>query len=126
MSAAHYKLGQLVAIVDYNKFQGDAHVADVMGIEPLADKWRSFGWHAVEIDGHDFQSLIDVLDEFDSVNDKPFVIIANTIKGKGVSFMEGNPSWHGKAPNDEQLEEALGELNEFDDSNTGWFRQRNC
>jgi len=110
MSAAHRKLDNVCAIVDYNKVQENGPVREIKNLEPLADKWKSFGWHAQEIDGHDFQSLIDALDEIDQVKDQPCVIIANTIKGKGVSFMEGDYKWHGKAPNDEQLAKALEEL----------------
>jgi len=110
MTAAHYKLDNVCAVVDYNKIQENGLVSDIKGIEPLADKWRSFGWHAVEAQGHRFQDIIDALDEFDRIKDKPFVIIAHTVKGKGVSFMEGDNKWHGKAPNDEQLEKALTEF----------------
>ena len=110
MSASHYKLDNICAIVDYNKIQENGLVSDIKNLEPLADKWRSFGWHAKEIDGHNFQNLMDALDDFDQVKDQPTVIIANTIKGKGVSFMEGDYKWHGKAPSDEQLAQALAEL----------------
>ena len=81
-----------------------------MGLEPLAEKWKSFGWEVVEVDGHNFDELISAFDKFGTVKDKPFVIIAHTIKGKGVSFMENTQKWHGKAPNDEQLKDALAEL----------------
>ncbi len=110
MTAAQHKLDNICAILDYNKVQENAPVAQIKNEEPLADKWRSFGWHVIEVDGHDFKRLISALDEFDSVKDKPTFIIAHTIKGKGVSFMEGQPKWHGKAPNTEQLETALREL----------------
>ncbi len=110
MSAAHFKLDSVCAIVDYNKVQENGPVSEIKGLEPLAEKWKSFGWHAVEVIGHNFKQLMAALDEFDTVKDKPFVIIAHTIKGKGVSFMEGENKWHGKAPNDEQLKEALAEL----------------
>jgi len=110
MSAAHYKLDNVCAIVDYNKVQENGPVNEIKNLEPLAHKWISFGWEAAEIDGHDFNALINALDKFDQVKGKPFVIIANTVKGKGVSFMEGNKKWHGKAPNDEQLQQALEEL----------------
>lgn len=110
MTAAHYKFSNVCAIVDYNKVQECAATNEIMNLEPLAEKWRAFGWFAVEIMGHDFPQLIAALDQFDTVKDKPFVIIAHTIKGKGVSFMELNRNWHGKAPNDEQLAKALGEL----------------
>ena len=110
MSAAHFKLGNVCAIVDYNKIQENGLVSEIKNIEPLADKWRSFGWEVHEVDGHDFKSILGALDEFDGTGDKPFMIIADTIKGKGVSFMEGDHKWHGKAPNDEQLAKALEEL----------------
>lgn len=111
MTASHFKLDNVCAIVDFNKVQENGLVSEIKGLEPLAEKWRSFGWHAVEVNGHDFKELGSALDEFETVKDKPFVIIAHTIKGKGISFMEGNHKWHGKAPNDEQLKEALAELN---------------
>lgn len=110
MSAAHFKLGNVCAIVDYNKVQENGPVSEIKNLEPLAEKWRSFGWEVCEVDGHDFKSVIEAFDAFDGTGDKPFVIIANTIKGKGVSFMEGDRNWHGKAPNDEQLAQALSEL----------------
>lgn len=107
MMAAHHKIDNVCAIVDYNKVQENGPTNDIKNLEPLADKWKSFGWFVVEVMGHDFKQLIAALDQFDTVNDKPFVIIAHTIKGKGVEFMEGDRNWHGKAPNEEQLEEAL-------------------
>ncbi len=111
MSAGHYKLRKLTAIVDYNKLQGDAPVRDTMGLEPLADKWKAFGWRVIEIDGHDFQQIRDALVNGAAVEEKPTVIIAHTIKGKGVSFMENMVSWHGsKPPSAEELETALSEL----------------
>ena len=110
MSASHHKLNNLCAIVDYNKVQENGPTNDIKNLEPLADKWRSFGWQTVEVIGHNFPQLLKALDEFDNVKDKPFCIIAHTIKGKGVSFMEGESKWHGKAPNAEQLQQALNEL----------------
>ncbi len=110
MSAAHYCLDNLVAIVDRNGIQNDRFTDEVMKLEPLADKWRSFGWHAIEIDGHSFPDVLGALEETRSVKDKPVVIIAATVKGKGVSFMENNPDFHGRAPSAEQLEQALKEL----------------
>jgi transketolase len=114
MSSAHHRFSNLCAIIDYNKVQECALTNEVMNLEPLAEKWRAFGWFAVEIMGHDFLQLIAALDQFDTVTDKPFVIIAHTVKGKGVSFMEMNRNWHGKAPNDEQLAKALDELRQSD------------
>ncbi|MDP8266824.1 MAG: transketolase [Candidatus Aceula meridiana] len=110
MTAAHFKLDNVCAIIDYNKIQENGLVSDIMGLEPLAEKWKSFGWEVVEVDGHNFDELISAFDKFGTVKDKPFVIIAHTIKGKGVSFMENTQKWHGKAPNDEQLKDALAEL----------------
>ena len=110
MSASHYRLDNLVAIVDRNGIQNDRFTSEVMNLEPLPDKWRSFGWHVIEADGHSFPAVLDALQEAGSVKDKPSVIIAATVKGKGVSFMENNPEFHGKAANAEQLEMALKEL----------------
>lgn len=110
MSAAQYKLDNVCAIVDYNKIQENGLISDIMGLEPLVEKWKSFGWEVVEADGHDFKALIAAFDKFGTVKDKPFVIIAHTVKGKGVSFMENTQKWHGKAPNNDQLKEALDEL----------------
>jgi transketolase len=112
MAAAHFGLDQLVAILDMNGYQLDGSVAKVMSIEPVADKWRAFGWHVLEIDGHNVREVLDALDATASVHAKPTIIIAHTVKGKGVSFMEYTHAWHGKAPNDEQYEKALGELRE--------------
>ncbi len=111
MTASHHKLDNVCAIVDYNKVQENGPTNDIKNLEPLADKWRSFGWHTVEVIGHNFGALIKALDQFGTIEGKPFVIIAHTIKGKGISFMEGESKWHGKAPNSEQLAEALKELN---------------
>ena len=110
MTAAHYQLDNICAIVDYNKVQENGPTNEIKNLEPLAEKWKSFGWHAVEVIGHNFNALIKALDDFDGIKEKPYVIIAHTIKGKGVSFMEDNAKWHGKAPNVEQLKEALTEL----------------
>ncbi|MCK4881721.1 MAG: transketolase [Candidatus Omnitrophica bacterium] len=114
MSAAHYKLDNVCAIIDYNKIQENGLVSEIKDIEPLADKWKSFGWHVVEAHGHHFQNFTEALDQFGQVKDKPFMIIAHTIKGKGISFMEGEKKWHGKAPNDEELAAALSELAELE------------
>ena len=110
LSSSHYKLDNLCAIVDYNKVQENGPVNEIKNLEPLKSKWASFGWNAVDVDGHNFEALIGALDILDTVKDKPTVIIAHTIKGKGISFMEGQAKWHGKAPNKEQLEQALQEL----------------
>jgi transketolase len=110
MSAAHFKVDNLTAIVDCNKQQIDGWTYDVMNLEPLAGKWSSFGWHAIEVDGHDFAALLAAFEEAKRVKGQPTVIVAHTIKGKGVSFMESNPDFHGKAPNAEELKLALKEL----------------
>ena len=104
------KLDNLVAIVDHNKLQIDGWNSDVMNIEPLADKWRAFGWHTVEINGHDFDQVLGALDQAKEVKGKPTAIVAQTVKGKGVSFMEGNVDFHGKAPTPDEVERALREL----------------
>ena len=110
MAAAHYKLDNLTAILDHNGLQIDGPNAEVMGVAPLADKWRAFGWNVVDIDGHDFQQILAALAPESGVPGKPTVIIARTTKGKGVSFMENAVDWHGKAPKPEEVEQALAEL----------------
>ena len=110
MTANHYKLDPVCAIVDYNKLQIDGFCCDVKNLEPFAEKWRSFGWHAKEIDGHDIKALMEALDAMDKIKDKPQVIIAHTVKGKGVSFIENKAEWHGIAPKKAELEKALQEL----------------
>ncbi len=110
MTAAHYQLDNVCAIVDYNNLEIDGFVEDVMGIYPLAEKWKSFNWHVHECDGNDIASVMKALDHASQVKRKPSVIIAYTTKGKGVSFMENVDVWHGKAPKDDQLEQALAQL----------------
>jgi transketolase len=112
MTAAHYKLGKVMAIVDNNGLQIDGAVKDVMGIEPLYDKWKAFGWDVQIIDGHNFEEIIPALKSIKSrnVTDTPSLVIAKTIKGKGVSFFEGLAKYHGIAPTDEELKKALKEL----------------
>ncbi len=110
MSAAHHKLGRLCAVIDYNKVQENGPTNEIMSLEPLLSRWTSFGWHALEIDGHDFHELIGAFDAARAEDERPTVIIAHTVKGKGVAFMEGRAAWHGKAPNAEQLEEALAQI----------------
>ena len=109
MSAAHYKLTNLVAIIDNNGLQIDGNIGDVMNPYPLVDKWLAFGWHVVEIDGHSFDELNHAFKEA-RVAAKPTVIIAKTVKGKGVSFMEGKAEWHGKAPSEAEFNLAMQEL----------------
>jgi len=110
MSASHYKLDNLCAIVDRNFLQIDGHTEQVMALEILEQKWKSFGWKTIVIDGHNMQEIIDALSSFEDVTDRPTVIIAKTVKGKGVSFMENKLEWHGKAPTGELFEKALKEL----------------
>lgn len=110
MAAAHYRAGNLTAILDYNGLQIDGPVEKVMSPLPLPDKWRSFGWEVQEVDGHDFHELLKAFEWAKGVNDKPSMIIAHTIKGKGVSFMEGKVDWHGKAPDKKLADQALEEL----------------
>lgn len=110
MSAAHYKLDNLVAIVDYNGLQIDGNNEDVMGIAPLDAKWTSFGWKVITCDGHDYEELDKAFDEACKAECTPTVIIAKTVKGKGVSFMENQAGWHGQAPNAEQKEKAIAEI----------------
>jgi len=110
MAAAHYKIDNLTAIVDLNGLQLDGFTKDVMSLDPVADKWRAFGWHVIEINGHNMKEILDALDEAEKIKQKPTVIIAHTIKGKGVSFMENQVQYHGKPLTEEQLEKALKEL----------------
>jgi len=112
MMASKYRLGNLTVIVDFNKVQLDGPVNEIMPIQPLTEKWKAFGWYVTEIDGHNMREILDTLDEIDNIQDQPKVIIAHTIKGKGVSFMEGKSYWHGRAPNDEQYLQAMKELSQ--------------
>jgi len=110
MFAAFHKIDNLVCIVDNNRIQLDGFVKDIMDVDPLADKWRAFGWHVIELDGHDMAAVNAAYDEAAATKGKPTVLVAHTIKGKGVSFMENNPKFHGVAPTPEELEKALVEL----------------
>ncbi len=110
MTASHYKLDNLCAIVDYNNLQIDGKITEVMNSNPIDKKFESFGFKVFNVDGHDIKALIDVFEEAKSVKEKPVAIIAKTIKGKGISFMENKAEWHGKAPNEEQYNEAMKEL----------------
>jgi transketolase len=110
MAAAHYKLDNLTAIVDNNGLQIDGWNRDVMNLDPLSRKWEAFGWHVIEVDGHDFNQLFNAFEKAKTVKGQPTIIIAHTIKGKGVSFMENVAGFHGKAPNKDELEIALKEL----------------
>ena len=111
MAAPFHKVDNLVAIVDYNGIQLDGFVKDIMEIAPVAEKWRAFGWHTIEIDGHDWAAIHDALHEAENTKGRPTCIVAHTIKGKGVSFMEANPlDYHGKAPNADEEKLAIEEL----------------
>lgn len=110
MFATHHKLDNLVAIVDYNKLQAFGYVKNILNLEPLKAKWEAFGWAVKEIDGHNFLQIISILKKVPFVKNKPSVIIAHTIKGKGISFMEDELKWHYKSPNKEEFEKALAEL----------------
>ena len=107
MAAGHYRLDNLCALVDVNGLQIDGEVAKVMNVLPVAEKFRAFGWHTIEIDGHDMTSIVAALDEAETVKGKPVMIVASTVKGKGVSFFENKASYHGVAPSDEELPRAL-------------------
>ncbi len=108
--AAHHRLENLVAVVDYNQIQSFGTVKEVLDLEPLADKWRAFGWGVREIDGHDHAAIAAAFAAVPFAAGRPSVVVAHTVKGKGVSFMEGQLAWHYKAPNAEQLAQALREI----------------
>ncbi len=110
MTAAHYRLDNLTAFLDYNGLQIDGWIRDVKSLEPLAEKWRAFGWHVLEVDGHDYTSLLEIIDRAHFHKGAPTMIIAHTVKGKGISFMENQADWHGRAPNKEEYVQALAEL----------------
>lgn len=110
MAASHYKLDNLCAILDYNHLQIDGNIEDVISPEPFMSKFKSFGWNVLDVNGHNFDELRNAFEQAEQVKNKPTVIIAHTIKGKGVSFMENNYAWHGAAPNQEQYEQAMEEL----------------
>ena len=110
MFAAHYKLDNLVAIVDNNGLQIDGKITEVCSPEPITDKFAAFGWHVITMDAHDFDSIEKAFDEAEKISGKPVAIIQKSVKGKGVSFMEDKVSWHGTAPNKEQYDQAMAEL----------------
>jgi len=110
MTASHYKIDNLCAIVDHNNLQIDGYCSDVMNVEPIEDKFKAFGWNVFTIDGHDMYEIINALDEAERIKEKPTMIVANTVKGKGVSIFEGKVQYHGMAPTHEELEIALKEL----------------
>ncbi|SDZ36571.1 transketolase subunit A [Proteiniborus ethanoligenes] len=110
MLAAHYKLDNLTVFLDHNGLQIDGLNKDVMNVEPIDRKFEAFGWNVLKIDGHDFEQILEALDKSKNTKGKPTIIIAKTVKGKGVSFMENQANWHGTAPNDEQAQKAFIEL----------------
>lgn len=110
MACSHYKCDNLTAMLDYNRFQIDGKTCEVMELEPLAAKWQAFGWHTIEINGHNMREILAAFSEAQSVKGKPSIIIAHTVKGKGVSFMENVCDFHGRAPSKEETERALKEL----------------
>jgi transketolase len=110
MFGAYHKVDNVIAIVDYNRIQLAGWVKDILDIEPLADKWRSFGWHTLEVDGHSFPALRAAFIEAAQTKGKPTVLICHTVKGRGVSFMENNPKFHGVAPTPDEMKLALQEL----------------
>lgn len=110
MAAAHFQLDNLTAILDYNGLQIDGKNQEVMNSDPIADKWKAFGWNVLEVDGHDIEKLLNAFELAKNLRGKPTIIIAKTVKGKGVSFMENQAGWHGNAPSSEQAEAALAEL----------------
>jgi transketolase len=113
MCASHYEVDNLIAFIDRNNGQIDGLVDDIMTIEPLEDRWKSFGWHTLTIDGHDFQAIHEACRKAKTITKKPTMIIAKTTKGKGVSFLEADTvGWHGKALSNEELEKAIMELSE--------------
>ncbi len=113
MAAAHYKLDNLICFVDYNGLQIDGKITDVMNPEPIADKFEAFGWHVQSIDAHDYEQIEKAVEKAKSFKGKPNMIVAHSIKGKGVSFMENQAGWHGVAPKPDECERALAELDEY-------------
>ena len=110
MAAAHMKADRLTAIVDYNKYQESGPISREMALEPFAEKWRAFGWHVEEVDGHDIGAIIETLKSVQKVKGQPSAVIAHTVKGKGVSFVEADYTFHGKALSPEQAEKAREEI----------------
>ncbi|MBA7533206.1 Apulose-4-phosphate transketolase subunit A [subsurface metagenome] len=112
MSAAHYQLDNLIAIIDHNGLQSGGKVESIMNLTPLDEKWKSFGWHVQEVNGHNIGKLIEAVESARETKGRPSLIIACTIKGKGVSFMENNYMWHARIPSAEEEKKALKELTE--------------
>ncbi len=113
-AASHHQLGNLVAVLDRNGLQIDGHTEEILSLEPIKWRWRSFGWRVLTVDGHDIEEILSALQEANQ-NDRPTLIIAYTIKGKDVSFMEGTLSFHGKPPSDEQYVKAMSELEQLEE-----------
>ena len=113
MAAAHYKLDNLTAFLDHNGLQIDGKITDVMSPESVHEKFKAFGWKVISVNGHDYQQIMEAIEEAKKTKDMPSVIIAETIKGKGVSYMENQAGWHGSAPDKEQRDQAIAELDEF-------------
>jgi transketolase len=112
MLGAHYELDNITTFLDRNKLQIDGPTEKIMSLEPLADKWKAFGWNVIEIDGHNLREILEACDKAKEARSRPTLVLAHTVKGKGVSFMENALSFHGKAPNDEETKKALRELGE--------------
>jgi len=110
MAASHYKCDNLCAILDYNHYQIDGKISEIMNLEPLIEKWKAFGWYTIEIDGHNIREILSAFEEARTIKEKPQILIAHTVKGKGVSFMENIIDFHGRAPTKEEEERALKEL----------------
>ncbi len=119
MLSNHYKLDNLTAILDHNGLQIDGKNEDVMTIEPIDEKFKAFGWHVINVDGHSYEALENAFEERKTIKGKPAIIIANTTKGKGCSFMEDQAGWHGKAPNDEEYCKAMEEIGNIGDGTNG-------
>ena len=110
MAAGKFGLTNLTVLMDCNDVQLDGFVHDIMPLEPIEEKWRSFGWYTLELDGHNMRQILEALDKVDNVHDRPTVLLARTTKGKGVSFMENRSAWHGRAPTPQEYEQAMAEL----------------
>lgn len=110
MAASHYRLSNLIAIMDYNKLQVNGFISSLMAIEPIREKWKAFGWYALEVDGHNMKEIVEALETATKIKEKPSIIIAHAIKGKGVSFMENKFEWHAKPMSEEEKNQALEEL----------------
>ncbi|MDD5144808.1 MAG: transketolase [Candidatus Pacebacteria bacterium] len=110
MFASHHKLDNLVAIIDHNKLQAMQRIEEVLDLNPLADKWRAFGWETKEVNGHDLNEIVSVMNKIPFKKGKPSCVIAHTVKGKGISFMENEPRWHDRCPDENEYQQALNEL----------------